>query len=593
MAKRDVDVTIKGKNETRKAFREVEQGAEGLGGRFGKLLNPINALKGAIAGLSAMMVGRFLADTVKSASEADAAWGRVESAVTNAGISFNLVRKDLDGLFLSIQKTTRYSDDAAADAFASLLSISNDYAGSLKNLTLVTDLAAAKKIDLKIASELVGKAMIGETGTLSRYGIIVKEGTDALEIMRDRFQGFANRDAKTMQGQLERVANAWDNVKESIGNALLGFDGAESSTGALTARLGEMSVWIDQNKSNLQDTLTVLTDILTALGKFANLTIVKPLAAVRRAATGDLREDRLLGLIVGTMARQQVRAEGGNPDLEDVGDLAYIRALEKIRKRRETEVAKQVAANTQATYQSPISDAERKAQDRAFEKLMQDIPTASTLRAQQRNQGLLGPDTGLKPLTDDVIGPMIPTLEGATEQIDVMTGSLGAFRDTLVDIGQNTVGTFASTWGDAVASIVTGAEKGGGAILKAFRKATGGSLMSEGQKWLYEAGAIAIKGFYNPVDWGRAAQLFGLGTAAIGAGAAIAGGGSGGGGAGAGLSGAGFSQQQREMSESRGTGTIQVIGGLLNMNDPRQRDALGDAINTLTGLRVIFRGESQ
>jgi len=43
------------------------------------------------------------------------------------------------------------------------------------------DVAAGLQIDLSTATDLVGRAMVGETGTLKRYGIIVKEGADAVE----------------------------------------------------------------------------------------------------------------------------------------------------------------------------------------------------------------------------------------------------------------------------------------------------------------------------------------------------------------------------------------------------------------------------
>ena len=110
------------------------------------------------------------------------------------------------------------------------------------------------------------------------------------------------------------------------------------------------------------------------------------------------------------------------------------------------------------------------------------------------------------------------------------------------------------------------------------------------------AAAIAVKGLYNPVDWGRAAELFAIGSAEIALGSALSGGGGGGGrgSGGGGLSSASFAAQQNDVQNSRGSGTIQIVGSpFLNMNDPAQRDALAGALQDLFGLRVIFTGPTR
>jgi hypothetical protein len=124
-----------------------------------------------------------------------------------------------------MQQTTRYSDDDAASAFANLVNISGDYTGSLKNLSLAADVAAAKQMDIQDAATLVGKVMAGETGMLKRYGIVVAENADAMQALRDKFTGFAEKDAGTLEGRIHSIANAWDNVKEAVGRALVGDAG--------------------------------------------------------------------------------------------------------------------------------------------------------------------------------------------------------------------------------------------------------------------------------------------------------------------------------------------------------------------------------
>ena len=99
-----------------------------------------------------------------------------------------------------------------------LISVSQDFEGSLKNVQVAMDLAADKQIDLGTAADLVGRAMVGETGTLKRYGIIVREGADAVEVMREQFRGAAENDAKKFGGVMAQLKNETGDLKEALGD---------------------------------------------------------------------------------------------------------------------------------------------------------------------------------------------------------------------------------------------------------------------------------------------------------------------------------------------------------------------------------------
>lgn len=254
MAPRPVDVTIKGKDETKPAFDSASKTAKGFGSSLKDgILGPLSVVKAGIAGLVTGTIGMFAKASVESAAAADAAWGRVESAVRNVGMNFDLTRGSLDRLFTKIQQTTRYSDDDAADAFATLVRMSSDYTGSIRELSLVTDVAAAKKMDLASAAEVVGKVMAGETGHLKRLGVVVREGESAMEALRRQFAGFSERDARSLQGQLAQIANAWDNLKEAFGRALTSVNESGEATNIVVEALQAMSSWLDNNSDKVHD----------------------------------------------------------------------------------------------------------------------------------------------------------------------------------------------------------------------------------------------------------------------------------------------------------------------------------------------------
>ena len=127
-----------------------------------------------------------------------------------------------------LQKLTAYGDEVTLAMMANLKTY-NMTTEELKRATEATmDLATAKGMDLTAASELVGKAFVGETGTLARYGIIVEDGLkktekfDAvLKQINQRFGGSARAEIETYAGQWKQIANLWGDITEKVGLGLL------------------------------------------------------------------------------------------------------------------------------------------------------------------------------------------------------------------------------------------------------------------------------------------------------------------------------------------------------------------------------------
>lgn len=380
MAPKPIDVTIRGQDQTKPAFDSAAKGAESLGTRVkAAVMNPLNLAAGAVAAVAAVAVSAavtFAKASVESAANADASWGRVSQAVDNAGISFRGVRGDLDGLFTKIQETTRYSDDDAASAFATLVNVSGDYSGSVKNLALVADLAAAKQLDLGTASEIVGKVMTGETGMLKRYGIVVKDGADAMQVLRDKFSGFAQSDAGTLEGKLHSIANAWDNVKEAVGRALTGDTGLTATTGALADALNKFGTWIDNSHGGIEkysdgvrgiiDRLKELPKVLDAAAHHPlfNFFIGKPLDGLKKGGSAAVGlgkmvlggYDDLFDLIAQKTGGVDVGDDGTN-------DPQYQGAMEGIRARNHQHSLDQIAANQKKVAADAAERARKKAEE--------------------------------------------------------------------------------------------------------------------------------------------------------------------------------------------------------------------------------------
>lgn len=184
-------------------------------------------------------------------------------------------------------------DDEAIKAFTTLFRASGNVSGSLKNLGLVADIAAARNIDLQKAALLVGKILTGNTQVLSRYGVSVGKGatvTEALEAATAKFAGQA-RAAVTPQ---ERFAVALDRTQEIIGFALLPI---------LTRYLDKLSVWLDRmNRSGelqrrVNRVMESLAKILPRLEHGLSIT-ADAVGKIRDAFGGWDNAIKTLGLLV-------------------------------------------------------------------------------------------------------------------------------------------------------------------------------------------------------------------------------------------------------------------------------------------------------
>lgn len=184
-----------------------------------------------IGGVSAAVrtLTGFLADSVKSAQEAEAAQGKLTQALKQQGTASDDVIKQYTDLSNAMQATTVFSDDLTTQMQALLVQVGGVMPNAMEGaLQASADLAAGLGIDLQTATTLVAKAAAGHTETLGKYGISVSDAelktkgfTAVLEAINKQFGGQAAAQVETYAGKVEQLANAWDNLKEAVGRKII------------------------------------------------------------------------------------------------------------------------------------------------------------------------------------------------------------------------------------------------------------------------------------------------------------------------------------------------------------------------------------
>lgn len=218
--KQKIEIELNANDKASKKMDKLEK-------RTKKLSKSMKAL-GAAAAIGAVAIVGITAKLVKMAAEEEAVTAITKVLVENQGRSWDELGAATDRYLKKLEKLTTFNDTDLQIAFNELIGVGLDYESALETMTAVTDLAAAKQIDLRTAAQLVGKAFVGQTGSLSRYGIVLEEGLEesekfdaVLNLIANTMGGAAQAQAGTLEGQMRNLKNQLSNVAEAIGAELI------------------------------------------------------------------------------------------------------------------------------------------------------------------------------------------------------------------------------------------------------------------------------------------------------------------------------------------------------------------------------------
>jgi len=210
-----------------------------LGGPFQGLGDIIGGFAaGGPAGAGITMIGQgvdFLKGSVEAAKESERVMTALRTAVENQGTSWGTVKDKIEEALGSMQATSRFSDEELAKALKTLVQHGMDLEEAMKALPTAMDTAVGSGKPLSEVASAIAKAFEGQDSALTRLVPAISDlkdkmgdGADnadlfqgALSTLNERFGGSAQEDAKTYAGIQERMANAWNQFQEDVGNKIL------------------------------------------------------------------------------------------------------------------------------------------------------------------------------------------------------------------------------------------------------------------------------------------------------------------------------------------------------------------------------------
>lgn len=248
--------------------------AEGFKGKLGGLANSLTSMLGPAligAGVAAAgMAVKLGVEGVQAAIEDEKAAAKLAKTLENVGLAHDTAK--VEDYIDSMQRATGVADDELRPAYDRLIRSIGDTGKANDALALAMDISAGTGKSLDAVVQALGKAYDGNTGGLARLGAgidaaILKTG-DMDEItaaLAKTFGGQAAEQAKTWQGQIDRLSIAFDELKESFGQGFLdALSAADGGLGAdgLTGTMKELEPAIRDVGKQLGESIIALRDLV-------------------------------------------------------------------------------------------------------------------------------------------------------------------------------------------------------------------------------------------------------------------------------------------------------------------------------------------
>jgi hypothetical protein len=241
----NADQAVRAFEKTGKSAEKELGKAEDKIGKLGSQLTIFGAGAMAFAGVAAGGLYKM----AQASEEAEAQSRKLANSIANNGSYAEGAQRRLEDLAESIMKVTAADDDAIIGA-QSLLVQFGLTENQVTTLTpLIVDLSRKMNVDMTTAAMAVGKSVEGSATALRKMGILVEAAgtsgdafTNTVDALRSTVGGFAQEEAETFSGKMERLKVALGNLAEGVGSGVVDvFGGIADVAVKASSALGNLS----------------------------------------------------------------------------------------------------------------------------------------------------------------------------------------------------------------------------------------------------------------------------------------------------------------------------------------------------------------
>lgn len=225
MADSELIVRLRGENADLKSkLKEVtdasKTSASGMASSFKSALGGIASAIGVTFSVKAIV--DFTKQSVQAFMESERAAVSLKNAIGNLGGS-GIQAGGLQDMVDSLEQMSGYDDADISAALKDLMVQTGNSAKATQALKVAMDLSASSGDSLATSGQKVFQVMSGMTRSMREFGMTTREGASDMDYLRelgDKMAGSLSANLDTLDGKARRMKTSWDNVKESLGEAI-------------------------------------------------------------------------------------------------------------------------------------------------------------------------------------------------------------------------------------------------------------------------------------------------------------------------------------------------------------------------------------
>ncbi len=456
------------------SVQDVKRDSGELQGEMQKTTADIVKMSAALTAAGAVALG-FFGKMMKIAAEEERIYFMLQSQLETLGFAYNGVMKDIREFTSATQAASTAGDEQVAQIMMKLLpyvkSLDDAYVGT----TLALDLAAQGMFNAETAARYMGMAMAGNVEILGRYIVELRSSENemlktmttsekaayAMEILRGKFEGLAEKEAKTLTGSMKSLNNSIGDISESMGRKLVP-DLAKVARGmtAVVDKVVELTEQFQTLGSAVMVTVGAFGALATSLGALGllKMLVVKALGAISIAIGALLIKVAAVAVVVGLVYAafkkwDEVKAflwsfvEGVNRALEEV----MVTVREWIQRMADIPFVGKYfegaldAMNTAVDFYAENAEY---AAERAEEALLNSIPDPPKVK-EKIEEAIKGIGEAFSKMNDEIRAGMKSAWDGIVED-------MSDFTSFASDMTRNFFGQFESTFSDVLYNVFTG-----------------------------------------------------------------------------------------------------------------------------------------
>jgi hypothetical protein len=280
-------------DDLKKKLGQGEKEVQGFGNKLGEFGKKAAAAFALAAAAAAAYAGKLLVDGVKAAIEDEKANAKLAATLKNVtGATDNQIDSVL-AYTRATELATGVNEDQLRPSLNRLAIATGDVKKATDLQKIALDVAAGSGKGLEAVSQALAKAYEGNTASLGRLGIGLSSAElsamsfeDITKSLSETFEGQADVAANTLQGRMDRLRLAFEDVRDTVGEKLLPI--IEKIVNFFLNDAGPAVDGIRRKFEPLTNALKDNKDEFTAIWNFLNKYIVPILTGALKGAVNGI-----------------------------------------------------------------------------------------------------------------------------------------------------------------------------------------------------------------------------------------------------------------------------------------------------------------